>query len=44
MVKLIPEIVRRYEFEGLAEGGLTSCNRWFVKPDPVLCRMRRRVV
>jgi cytochrome P450 len=44
MVKLIPEIVRRYEFEGLAEGGLTSCNRWFVKPDPVLCRVRRRVV
>jgi cytochrome P450 len=46
MVKLIPEIVKRYEFECLTtrEGGLASCNRWFVKPDPVLCRVRRRVV
>jgi cytochrome P450 len=41
MVKLIPELVRRYDFEFLGEG-LTHCNRWFVKPDELPCRVRRR--
>lgn len=41
MVKLIPELIKRYDFECLTEE-LTHCNRWFVKPDPVLCRVRIR--
>ena len=34
MSKLIPQLVRRFEFEleeGLEREGLKSCNRWFVK-------------
>ena len=41
MVKLIPEIIKRYEFEGL-KAELTRCNRWFVKPEPVPCQVRKR--
>jgi cytochrome P450 len=41
MVKLIPELVKRYDFECLTER-LAHCNRWFVKPDSVLCRVSRR--
>ena len=41
MVKLIPEIIKRYDIEGLKDE-LTRCNRWFVKPEPVFCRVRTR--
>jgi cytochrome P450 len=41
LVKLIPELVKRYDFEFLGED-LTHCNRWFVKPDGLPCRIRRR--
>ncbi|KAK1519518.1 uncharacterized protein CCOS01_11169 [Colletotrichum costaricense] len=41
MVKLIPELVRRYEFECLS-GELRTVNRWFVKPQKVLFSVRRR--
>jgi len=41
MVKLIPEIIKRYDFEGLKDE-LTHRNRWFVKPEPVLCQVRMR--
>ncbi|KAI3544661.1 hypothetical protein CSPX01_05460 [Colletotrichum filicis] len=41
MVKLIPELVRRYEFKCLS-GELKTVNRWFVKPQKVLFSVRRR--
>ncbi|KAK1511445.1 hypothetical protein CABS01_07403 [Colletotrichum abscissum] len=41
MVKLIPELVRRYEFKCLS-GELKTVNRWFVKPQRVLFSVRRR--
>ena len=41
MVKLIPEIIKRYDIEGLKDE-LARCNRWFVKPEPVLCRVNMR--
>ncbi|KXH44933.1 hypothetical protein CNYM01_07071 [Colletotrichum nymphaeae SA-01] len=41
MLKLIPELVRRYDFECLS-GELKTVNRWFVKPQKVLFSVRRR--
>ncbi|KAF9871030.1 cytochrome P450 [Colletotrichum karsti] len=41
MVKLIPELIRRYEFESVG-GELKTVNRWFVKPQKVLFRVKRR--
>ncbi|EQB54556.1 cytochrome P450 [Colletotrichum gloeosporioides Cg-14] len=41
MVKLIPELVRRYEFK-CTSGELKTTNRWFVKPQKVLFSVRRR--
>lgn len=41
MVKLIPEIIKRYDIEGLKDES-TRCNRWFVKPESVFCRVRTR--
>jgi cytochrome P450 len=41
MVKLIPELVRRYDFKCISDE-LDTSNRWFVKPRGILFQLRQR--